>query len=233
MYASSETTSEVINYRSVSEINSAMGRVYNYMALSVAVSMIVSLAVASSPAAMAIFFGPITKWITIFAPLLFVFLVPLAINAGIPKEGALALLLAFAGVMGLSLSGLMAMFTGYSIVTAFMGAAVLFGTMSLYGYFTKQSLDNWGKYLIVGLIAIIICSIINVFIGSSLMQTIISAVAVVLFMALTAYDTQQIREQVSVVGEDHRAEILGALSLYINFINIFTSLLQLFGTKED
>lgn len=226
-------TTEAISYRSADEINSAMGRVYNYMFLAVAVSMIVSLGVASSPAAMAIFFGPITKWITIFAPLLFVFLVPIAINAGIPKQGAVALLMAFAGVMGLSMSGLMAIFTGMSIATAFMGAAVLFGTMSLYGYFTKQSLDSWGKYLIVGLIAIIICSIINIFIGSSLMQTIISAIAVVLFMALTAYDTQQIREQVSLVNEDHKAEVLGALSLYLNFVNIFTSLLQLFGSKED
>lgn len=227
------TTTEAVSYRSAGEINSAMGRVYNYMFLAVAVSMIVSLAVASSPAAMALFFGPITKWITIFAPLLFVFLVPMAINAGIPKEGAIALLLGFAGVMGLSLSAIMAIYTGMSIVTAFLGAGVLFGTMSLYGYFTKQSLDSWGKYLLVGLIAIIICSIINVFVGSSLAQMVISAIAIVLFMALTAYDTQQIREMVSVSEQDHRPEILGALSLYLNFINIFTSLLQLFGSKDE
>lgn len=227
------TTTETVSYRSAGEINSAMGRVYNYMFLAVAVSMIVSLAVASSPATMALFFGPITKWITIFAPLLFVFLVPVAINAGIPKEGAIALLLGFAGVMGLSLSAIMAIYTGMSIVTAFLGAGVLFGTMSLYGYFTKQSLDSWGKYLLVGLIAIIICSIINVFVGSSLAQMVISAIAIVLFMALTAYDTQQIREMVSVSEQDHRPEILGALSLYLNFINIFTSLLQLFGSKDE
>lgn len=233
MFSSYATTNEVVNYRTATEINAAMGRVYNYMFLSVAISMIVSMAVASSPAAMSIFFGPITKWITIFAPLVFVFIVPLAINAGIPKEGAVALLFGFAGIMGLSLSGLMALFTGMSIVTAFLGAAVLFGTMSFYGYFTKQSLDSWGKYLLIGLIAIVICSIINVFIGSSLAQTVISAIAIVLFMGLTAYDTQQIREQVSIVGEDHKAEIMGALSLYMNFINIFTSLLQLFGDKDD
>ena len=226
-------TTENVLYRTASEINAAMGRVYNYMFLSVAVSMIVSLAVASSPAAMAIFFGPITKWITIFAPLVFVFIVPLAINAGIPREGAFALLLAFAAVMGLSLSALMAAFTGMSVFTAFLGAAVLFGTMSLYGYFTKQSLDSWGKYLIIAVIALVITSVINIFIGSSMLQTIISAIAVIVFMALTAYDTQQIREEVSVIDQDHRAEILGALSLYINFINIFTSLLQLFGNKEE
>lgn len=227
------TTTETVSYRSAGEINSAMGRVYNYMFLAVAVSMIVSLAVASSPAAMALFFGPITKWITIFAPLLFVFLVPVAINAGIPKEGAIALLLGFAGVMGLSLSAIMAIYTGMSIVTAFLGAGVLFGTMSLYGYFTKQSLDSWGKYLFIGLIAIIIASIINLFIGSTAFQMVISAIAIVIFLGLTAYDTQQIREMVTTGDRDDGAEITGALSLYLNFINLFLSLLQLFGNRKD
>ena len=224
---------QIRGYRSAMEVNQAMGRVYNYMFLAVAVSMIVSLAVAASPAAMAIFFGPITKWITMFAPLLFIFIVPMAINSGIPREGAIALLLSFAAVMGLSLSAFMALFTGMSVFTAFLGASVLFGTMSLYGYFTKRSLDSMGKYLMIGLIAIIIASVINIFIGSSLMQMAISAIAIVLFMAVTAYDTQQIREQVSYADENHRAEVLGALSLYLNFINIFTSLLQLTGSRND
>jgi FtsH-binding integral membrane protein len=201
------------SYRSAAEINAAMARVYNYMFLAVAVSMIVSLAVAASPAAMAVFFGPITKWITMFAPLVFV--------------------LAFAGIMGLSLSAFMAVFTGTSVVTAFLGASVLFGVMSLYGYFTKSSLDSMGKYLFIGLIAIIIASVINIFIGSSVMAMVISAVAIVIFLGLTAYDTQQIREQVSYADEDHRAEVLGALSLYLNFINIFTSLLNLTGSRND
>jgi FtsH-binding integral membrane protein len=221
------------SYRSAAEINAAMARVYNYMFLAVAVSMIVSLAVAASPAAMAVFFGPITKWITMFAPLVFVFLVPMAINSGIAREGAIALLLAFAGIMGLSLSAFMAVFTGTSVVTAFLGASVLFGVMSLYGYFTKSSLDSMGKYLFIGLIAIIIASVINIFIGSSVMAMVISAVAIVIFLGLTAYDTQQIREQVSYADEDHRAEVLGALSLYLNFINIFTSLLNLTGSRND
>lgn len=221
------------SYRSAAEINQAMARVYNYMFLAVAVSMIVSLAVAASPAAMALFFGPITKWITMFAPLVFVFLVPMAINSGIAREGAIALLLAFAGIMGLSISAFMAVFTGMSVITAFLGASVLFGTMSLYGYFTKNSLDSWGKYLFIGLIAIIIASVINIFIGSSIASMVISAVAIVLFLGLTAYDTQQIREQVSYADEDHRAEVLGALSLYMNFVNIFTSLLNLTGSRND
>ena len=220
-------------YRSAMEVNQAMGRVYNYMFLAVAVSMIVSLAVASSAAAMALFFGPVTKWITMFAPLVFVFIVPMAINSGIAREGAVALLLAFAAIMGLSLSAFMAVFTGMSVATAFLGASVLFGTMSLYGYFTKNSLDSWGKYLFIGVIAIVIASVINIFIGSSVVAMVISAVAIVLFLGLTAYDTQRIREEVSYADENHRAEVLGALSLYLNFINIFTSLLNLTGSRND
>jgi FtsH-binding integral membrane protein len=220
-------------YRSATEINQAMGRVYNYMFLAVAVSMIVSMAVASSATAMAIFFGPITKWITIFAPLVFIFLVPMAINSGISRLGAVTLLLGFASVMGLSLSAIMTVFTGMSVVTAFLGAGVLFGVMSLYGYFTKNDLNSLGKYLIIGLIAIIIASIVNIFIGSSVTAMVISAVAIVIFLGLTAYDTQRIREDLSYNDDNHRAEVLGALSLYLNFINIFTSLLQLTGNRNE
>ena len=195
-----------VAYRTAAELNAAMGRVYNYMFLAVAVSMIVSLAVAASPAAMAIFFGPITKWITMFAPLVFVFVVPMAINSGINRESAIALLLAFAGVMGLSLSAFMAVFTGMSVFTAFLGASVLFGTMSVYGYFTKRSLDSFGKYLMIGLIAIIIASVVNIFIGSSMASMVISAIAIVLFLGLTAYDTQRIREELG-YDSDHRSEV--------------------------
>jgi len=123
-------------------------------------------------------------------------------------------------------------YTMSSIFSAFMGASVLFGTMSFYGYFTKKNLDSLGKFMFVGLIAIIIASIINIFIGSSVMQMVISALAIVIFMGLTAYDTQQIREMVS-TDSSPAAEVLGALTLYLDFINIFLSLLQLFGDKKD
>ena len=105
-------------------------------------------------------------------------------------------------------------------------------TMSVYGYFTKQSLDSMGKWLFVGLIAIVIASIINIFIGSSIAATVISAIAIIVFMGLTAYDTQRIRETI-MAGEDGSGEVIGALSLYLNFINIFLSLLQLFGDKRE
>jgi FtsH-binding integral membrane protein len=114
-----------------------------------------------------------------------------------------------------------------------MGAAILFGVMSVYGYFTKQSLDSMGKFMFVGLIAIIIASIVNIFIGSTVMQMVISALAIIIFLGLTAYDTQKIREAVSLGGDTGRQEVIGALTLYMDFINLFINLLQLFGMKKD
>jgi FtsH-binding integral membrane protein len=113
-----------------------------------------------------------------------------------------------------------------------MGAAVLFGTMSFYGYFTRRNLDTLGQYLFVGLIAVVIASIVNVFLGSSTLGMVVSALAIIVFMGLTAYDTQTIREMVS-ENDSVSVEILGALSLYLNFINIFLSLLSLFGGKKE
>jgi FtsH-binding integral membrane protein len=114
-----------------------------------------------------------------------------------------------------------------------MGASVLFGTLSFYGYFTKRNLESWGSFLLVGLIAVVIASVINVFIGSGVGAMVISAIAIIVFLGLTAYDTQRIRELVQWEGSDGRGEVLGALSLYLNFINIFMSLLQLFGNRND
>ncbi len=126
-----------------------------------------------------------------------------------------------------------AVYTMASIFSAFMGASVLFAVMSFYGYFTKTNLDSIGKYAFIALIAIVIVSIINLFIGSSMLQTLVSIIAIPIFLALTAYDTQTIREQISEGGENTPVEVLGALGLYLNFINLFISLLQLFGVKKD
>jgi FtsH-binding integral membrane protein len=139
----------------------------------------------------------------------------------------------FAALMGISFATIFAIFTMGSIVNAFMSAAILFGVMSGYGYFTKQSLDSVGKFMFVGLIAIIIASIINIFIGSTVMQMVISDIAIIVFLGLTAYDTQKIREELMVDNDTSVAEIRGALTLYLDFINIFISLLQLFGGKKE
>lgn len=215
------------------EVNRAMGRVYGYMGLATLVSMFVSWFVGSDPELVKFFFTGWMMWVTILAPLAAVFLVVPLIGSGPPKSVAVLALTGFAALMGLSLATVFAVYTTVSIVSAFMGAAVLFGVMSFYGYFTKQDLDSVGKWALVALIAIIIVSLINLFIGSTVLQMLISAIAVVVFMALTAYDVQTIRDQVMSDASNDGVEILGALNLYLDFINLFISLLQLFGVKKD
>ena len=218
-------------YRSAEQINSAMGRVYGHMSLAVIVSMLISYWVGTTPELLQLFFTGITKWIVIFAPLVAIFGIS-AVLANNPSKGVAQLCLhGFAALMGLSFATIFAIFTMGSIVSAFMGAAVLFGTMSFYGYFTKRSLDSMGKFMIVGLIAICIASIVNIFIGSTVMQMVISALAIIIFLGLTAYDTQQIREMVSIETSD-AVEVSGALTLYMDFINLFLNLLQLFGDRK-
>ncbi len=224
------TMSVPYEYRSASELNTAMAGVYKNMGLAVLTSMIVSYFVSNSPGLMSLLFGTGLKWIVIFAPLVAVFALGFTLHK-LSKSVAYALLHGFAALMGLSMATLFVAYTSTSIFTAFMGAAVLFGTMSFYGYFTRKSLDSWGKWLFVGLIAIVIASIINIFVGSTAAQMTISALAIIIFTGLTAYDTQRIRNELS-VSDSGNAEVSGALSLYLNFINIFTSLLQLFGDKE-
>jgi len=220
------------NYRTAEEINSAMARVYGHMGLAVVMSMIVSFYVGTNPELLKFFFTGITKWIVIFAPLAAIFAVTWILNNNPSKLVAQLCLYGFAMLMGLSFAMIFAVFKMGSIVSAFMGGAILFGTMSFYGYFTKRSLDSVGKFMIVGLIAIVIASVINMFIGSTVAQMVISAIAIIVFLGLTAYDTQQIREMLTIETSDS-AEISGALTLYMDFINLFLSLLQLFGDKKE
>jgi FtsH-binding integral membrane protein len=218
-------------YRSATQLNSAMSRVYGHMGLAVVTSMIVSFLVGTSPALLAFFFTGAMKWIVIFAPLVAILAVTFAMDKF--SKGALtAFLHGFAALMGLSFATIFALYSMGSIVSAFMSAAILFGVMSGYGYFTKQNLDSIGQFMFIGLIAIVIASIVNIFIGSTVFQMVISAIAIIIFLGLTAYDTQKIREMVS-VDNDGKAEVMGALSLYLDFINLFLNLLQLFGGRKD
>ena len=225
-------TGGISDYRSAEEINSAMGRVYAHMSLAVVVSMLVSYWVGTTPELLQFFFTGVLKWIVIFAPLAAVFGVSYVLGTNPSKGVAQLCLHGFAAVMGLSFAMIFAVFTMGSIVSAFMGAAILFAVMSGYGYFTKRSLESMGQFMFIGLIAIVIASIVNIFIGSSVMATVISALAIIIFLGLTAYDTQRIREMISVDTTD-AVEISGALSLYMNFINIFINLLSLFGVRND
>ena len=220
-----------VSYRSAAEVNSAMGRVYGHMSLAVLVSMIVSYFVGTSPELLQFFFTGVTKWIVIFAPLAAILAFAFA-SENFNKSQLQLFLHGFAALMGLSFATIFAVFTMGSIVSAFMSAAVLFGVMSFYGYFTKRSLDSLGKWLFVGLIAIVIASIINMFLQSGPLAQVVSALAIVIFTGLTAYDTQKIRETL-MYDDDHRVEIMGALTLYMDFINLFLSLLQLFGDKKE
>ena len=226
-------TNTMTSYRTADQINSAMLRVYNHMSMAVATSAIVAGLVASSPAAMAFFFTGIMQWITLFLPVVAIFGVMAILGSNPAKPTAVATLHGFAALMGLSLGSIVHVYTTASLVMCFVSSIVLFGTMSVYGYFTKQSLDSLGKYLMIGLIAIIIASVVNIFIGSSVATMVISAIAILIFLGLTAYDTQQIREIVSDQGAGDAQEVIGALTLYLDFINIFVNLLQLVGSKDD
>lgn len=222
----------VSTFRSAADINQAMARVYGHMFLAVLTSMLVSFFVGTNPALLAFFFTGAMKWIVIFAPLACLLIVSFAQNS-FSVSGLKLFLHGFAALMGVSFAMIFTVFNMGSIVSAFMSAACLFAVMSLYGYFTKKNLESIGQFMFVGLIAIIIASVINIFIGSTVLQMVVSAIAVIVFLGLTAYDTQRIRQLVSVDSDTGREEVWGALSLYLNFINLFLSLLQLFGNRND
>ena len=218
-------------WKSTDEVISAMNRVYGHMALAVINSMIVSWIVSSSPSMMQFFFTGGMRYVVIFAPLVAIFAISFNLHK-VSYATAQLMLHGFAALMGLSFATIFIVYTLGSIFTAFMGAAVLFATMSGYGYFTKKDLTSIGQFMFVGLIAIIIASIINIFIGSTVMQMAISAIAVIVFLGLTAYDTQKIRQIVSAGGDTRSQEVAGALTLYLDFINLFIALLQLFGNRR-
>ncbi len=218
-------------YKSAAEINSAMIRVYQNMMIAVLISMATSFVVGNTPMLMALFFGTPLKWLVMLAPIGFILFFSFKIE-DLSKDTATMLLWVFSTLMGLSFSAIFVVYTGASIIMAFMSAAILFGCMTFYGYFTKRSLESVGQFLIIGLIAICIASIVNIFVGSSVMTTVISALAIIIFLGLTAYDTQRIREMVS-YDNNGNSEVAGALTLYLNFINIFLNLLHLFGSKNE
>jgi FtsH-binding integral membrane protein len=221
----------VTSYRTAGEINSAMIRVYQNMMIAVLISMVTSFIVGNTPILMALLFGTPLKWVIMLAPIGFILFFSFKIE-DLSKDTATMLLWVFSILMGLSFSAIFVIYTGASIFMAFMSAAILFACMTFYGYFTKRSLESFGQFLIIGLIAICIASIVNIFIGSSVMTTVISALAIIIFLGLTAYDTQRIREMVS-YDNNGNAEVAGALTLYLDFINIFLNLLHLFGLKNE
>ncbi|WP_259261046.1 MULTISPECIES: Bax inhibitor-1/YccA family protein [Bradyrhizobium] len=211
-----------------------MQRVYGYMAGGLALTGLVAYAAAASGFYQAIAGTPLI-WLVMLAPLGFV----LALSFGVQRMAAGTAMLLFwlyAAVMGLSLGGIFLVFTGESIARVFFITAATFGAMSLYGYTTRSDLSRFGLFLMMGLIGIVIASLVNIFIGSSALQFAISIIGIIVFVGLTAYDTQRIREMYleSDTGEiAGKKAILGALALYLDFINLFMILLQLFGQRRD
>jgi FtsH-binding integral membrane protein len=207
-----------------------MLRVYNYMATALVLTGIVAYAAADSGLYQRIAGTPIF-WLVLLAPLGLVMLLSFGINKMTAATAQLVFWL-YAGLVGLSLSGIFVMYTGTSIARVFFITAGTFAAMSLYGYTTRRDLSQFGSFLFMGLIGIIIASIVNMFIGSTALQFAISVIGVLVFVGLTAWDTQQIKEMY--VEFDSREiagkkAILGALRLYLDFINLFMMLLQLLG----
>ena len=215
-------------------LRSHMLSVYNYMGLALALTGLTAFVVASSPALLNVIFGTPLKWVVMLAPLGFVF--ALGMKARSMSVSAVQLTFwAFAVVMGLSMASIFIVFTGTSIARVFFITAGTFGAMSLYGYTTKRDLSKFGSFLFMGLIGIIIASLVNIFIGSSALQFAISVIGVLVFTGLTAWDTQRIKEEYTELAGSEtmtKVAIMGALSLYLNFINLFMMLLHLFGNRE-
>jgi len=220
-----------------------MNKVYSVMSVGMLVTFAVAWAVGSSPALLGIFRDPVTLqpnilgWVAMFAPLGMVFAFGAAINK-LSAAGAQTFFYVFAAVMGLSIAWIFAAFTGMSIAQIFLITSISFAGLSLWGYTTKKDISAWGSFLIMGVIGLIVASIINIFLGSPMIMFAISVLGVLIFAGLTAYDTQRIKTEY-IAHAQHgdqewltKSAIMGALGLYLNFINMFMFLLQLFGSRE-
>jgi uncharacterized protein len=216
-------------------LRSYMLSVYNYMASGVLLTGIVALLFAQSEAARTILFGPgLLKWVIMLAPLGFVMVLSFGINR-LSTGAAQALFWAFAVVMGLSMASIFFVFTGTSIAQTFFATAAAFAGLSLWGYTTKRDLTAMGTFLIMGVVGLLIASLINIFLQSSMLAFAISAIGVLVFAGLTAYDTQRIKSMYAyVAGTDMmgKSVIMGALSLYLDFVNMFTFLLNFMGNRD-
>ena len=224
-------------------LRSYMLRVYNYMTTGLALTGIIAYLVANTPAVLNLFYqvgpqGQVSStplaWIAMLSPLAFVMVLSFGIQRMKASTAQLVFWL-FAGVMGLSLSHIFLQFTGASIARVFFITAATFAAMSLYGYTTKRDLTGLGNFLFMGLVGIVIASVVNIFIGSSMMQFVISVLGVLIFVGLTAYDTQKIKEMYNELDSSEVASknaIMGALRLYLDFINLFMMLLHLFGNRD-
>ncbi|KCV80973.1 hypothetical protein ATO10_14264 [Actibacterium atlanticum] len=214
-----------------------MNKVYGTMSVGLLLTALVAWAVGTNDAMVAAVFGTPLKWLVMFAPLIMVFAFGAMINR-LSASGAQLFFYAFSALMGLSISYIFAVYTGFSIAQTFLITSIAFAGLSLWGYTTKKDISGWGSFLIMGVIGILIASIVNIFLGSPAIQFAISILGVLIFAGLTAYDTQKIKTDY--LAHAHamdqewlgKSAIMGALSLYLDFINLFMFLLQFLGNRE-
>lgn len=212
-----------------------MLRVYNYMGSGLALSAIVALLVSQSPAVMSTLFGSGLAFVVMLLPL--GLLMVMSFGANKMSAGAVqGLYWAFTATMGVSISTIFLIYTGTSILRIFFITAAMFGAMSLWGYTTKRDLTGMGSFLFMGVIGLIIASVVNIFLGSTVLHMAVSAITVLVFTGLTAFDTQRIKSEFyegAAADIQTKQAVFGAVSLYVNFLNIFMALLSLFGQRNN
>ena len=220
-----------------------MNKVYGLMSVGMVLTGGVAWAVGTSPALLSIFRDPMTLqpnllgWAVMFAPLIMAFAFGAMLNR-LSVAAAQFMFYTFAAVMGLSISWIFAVFTGISIAQTFFVTAIAFAGLSLYGYTTKKDLSGWGTFLIMGVIGLIVAMIVNIFLQSPAIMFAVSVLGVLIFAGLTAYDTQAIKQEYidhAAHGDQEwleKSAIMGALRLYLDFINMFMFLLQFLGNRE-
>ena len=214
-----------------------MNKVYATMAVGMAVTGVVAYLVGTNEAMMQAIFGSGLRWVVMFAPLIVVFAFGAVINK-LSVAAATAVFYGFAALMGLSISFIFAVYTGFSIAQTFLVTSIAFAGLSLWGYTTKKDISGWGSFLIMGVIGLIVASIVNIFLASPAVMFAISALGVLIFAGLTAYDTQKIKTTYLQMASHGDAEwigksaIMGALTLYLDFINMFMFLLSFMGNRD-
>ena len=220
-------------------LRSYMLKIYNYMTGGLAVTGIISYLIASNPSFLRLFFTPTGYsgfgWLALFAPLIMVFAFGWVVNYGTLAQ-VQAMFWGFSALMSVSLAPIFLIYTGTSITRVFLITAATFGALSLYGYTTKKDLSGWGSFLMIGLIGLIIATIVNFFMQSTGLYYALSYIGILIFAGLTAYDTQNLKSMYyqSDMGGDiaDRIAISGALSLYLDFVNMFLYLLRLMGDRR-
>jgi FtsH-binding integral membrane protein len=211
-----------------------MQKVFGLMGMGTAVTGLVAYFTSQSPAMLELIYNTPLRWVVMLAPLGFVLVLSFGINRMRASTAQLTFW-AFAAVMGLSLASIFLVYTGQSIVTTFFVSSATFLAMALYGYTTKRDLTGWGSFLFMGLIGLIVASLVGLFVQSTALQFAISVIGVLIFTGLTAYDTQKIKEMYYAGDNSEtygKKAVMGALSLYLDFINLFLYLLRFIGDRR-